>query len=59
VGTAGIDCQIHQGADVGNIEIYPLVGEKERKRAERERIDCLVYKLATVALPINANPLQS
>jgi hypothetical protein len=31
-------------------------GEKKRKRVERERIDCLVIKLATVALPINANP---
>jgi hypothetical protein len=29
---------------------------KERKRVERERIASLVFKLATVALPINANP---
>jgi hypothetical protein len=49
VGTASIDCQIHLLADVGNTE-------KERKRVERKRIDCLVFKLATVALPINANP---
>jgi hypothetical protein len=29
------------------------------KRVERERIDCLVFILATVALPIDGNPLQS
>jgi hypothetical protein len=58
VGTASIDCQIHLVADVGNTELQPLEGEKEGKRVERERIDCLVFKLTTVALPINANPLQ-
>jgi hypothetical protein len=31
-------------------------GEKERKGVEKERIDCLVFKLATVALSIDANP---
>jgi hypothetical protein len=43
-------------ADVGIFEIEPLEGEKERKRVERERIGCLVFKLATVALPIYSNP---
>jgi hypothetical protein len=28
----------------------PLEGEKERKRVERERIGCLVFKLAMVAI---------
>jgi hypothetical protein len=56
VGTAIIDCQIHLEADVCIFEMLPLEGEKERKRVERERIFCLVCKLATVALLINANP---
>jgi hypothetical protein len=42
--------------DVGIFEIEPLEGEKERKKAQRERIGCLVFKLAPVALPIKANP---
>jgi hypothetical protein len=48
--------QIHLVADVGIFEMKPLKGEKERKRVEREKIGCLVFKLATVALPNNANP---
>jgi hypothetical protein len=56
VGTASIDGQIHLVADVGISEIQPLQRENERKRVERERIDCLVFKLTTVALSINANP---
>jgi hypothetical protein len=56
VGTASIDCQIHLVADVGIFEIKSLEGEEERGRVERKRIDCLVFKLATVALPINFNP---
>jgi hypothetical protein len=56
VGTTRIDCQIHLVADVGIFEIEPLEVEKERKRVERERIGCLVFKLAAVALPIDANP---
>jgi hypothetical protein len=31
---------------------------RESKRVERARIDCLVFKLATVALPIDANPCK-
>jgi hypothetical protein len=31
-------------------------GEEERKRVERERIGCIVFKLAAVALPIYSNP---
>jgi hypothetical protein len=43
-------------ADVAIFEMEPLEGEKERKRVEREMIGCLVFKLATVALPIYSNP---
>jgi hypothetical protein len=56
VGTASIYCQIHLVGDVGITEILPLEEEKERKRLKRERSDCLVFKLAAVALPIDANP---
>jgi hypothetical protein len=38
--------------------MYPLEGEKERKRVERERIGVSVFKLATVALAINTNPFN-
>jgi hypothetical protein len=38
VGPASIDCQIYLVADVGIFEMYPLKGEKEMKRVERERI---------------------
>jgi hypothetical protein len=39
--------------------MYPLEGKKERKRVERERIGVSsVFKLATVALPINTNPFN-
>jgi hypothetical protein len=34
-------------------------GKKERKRVERVRIRSLVFKVATVALPINANPYNN
>jgi hypothetical protein len=33
--------------------------KRERERVERERSGFLVFKLATVALPIDANPPQS
>jgi hypothetical protein len=56
VGTASIDCQIHLVADVGIFEMLPLEGEKERKKVLREMVGCLVFKLVTVALPINTNP---
>jgi hypothetical protein len=42
-------------ANVGIFGMKPLEGEKEGKRVERERIVSLVSKLATVALPIDAN----
>jgi hypothetical protein len=58
VGTASIDFQIHLVPDVGNIEIKPLEGKKERKRVERERSVCLMFKLAAVALSIDANPFN-
>jgi hypothetical protein len=59
VGTASTDCQIPLVADVGTFEMQPLEGEKERKRVERRRIDSLVPKLATVAVPIDANPYNN
>jgi hypothetical protein len=38
VGAGSIDCQIPLAGDFGSFEMYPLDGEKERKRVERERI---------------------
>jgi hypothetical protein len=38
VGAGSLDCQIPLAGDFGIFEIYPLEREKERKRAERERI---------------------
>jgi hypothetical protein len=38
VGAASIDCQILLVADFSIFEMYPLEGEKERKRVEKERI---------------------
>jgi hypothetical protein len=38
VGAASIDCKIPLLADFGIFEMYPLEGEKERNRVERERI---------------------
>jgi hypothetical protein len=38
VGAVSIDCQIPLVADFDIFEMYPLEGEKERKRVERERI---------------------
>jgi hypothetical protein len=39
VGAGSIDCQISLAGDFGIFEMYPLEGEKERKRLERERIE--------------------
>jgi hypothetical protein len=42
-------------ADVGIFEMKSLEEEKKRKRVERERTGCLVFKLATMVLPIYSN----
>jgi hypothetical protein len=47
VGTASLNCQIPLVADVDIFEMYPLEREKERRRIERERIDCILYSVQT------------
>jgi hypothetical protein len=57
VETASIDWQNSLVADVCIFEMQPLEGEKEKARVEGERIGVyIVFKLATVALPIYFNP---
>jgi hypothetical protein len=43
-------------ADFGIFEMFPLEGEKKRKRPERERIGIFRVQTGTVALPIYSNP---
>jgi hypothetical protein len=50
VGTASIYSQSHLVTDFGTTEIQPAEGEIG------ERIDSLVFKLAALAPPIDANP---
>jgi hypothetical protein len=54
VGTANIYSQSHLVTDMSTVLRYNL--QREEDGIERERGDCLVFKLAAVALPIYANP---
>jgi hypothetical protein len=52
-GTTSIYYKIHLVADMGR---YCDITSRWRKMVERERSDFLVFKLAAVALPIDAGP---
>jgi hypothetical protein len=44
VWAGSIDCQIPLAGDFGIFEMYPVEGEKERKRVERERIEVSIVQ---------------